>query len=264
MKFKKLLILILPIACVFLITTTNVNGSSGTKLAYIYYDDTTTANSYYNFLNNEGFNIDLIDVDVIASGMFDSHDIIIIGPDLGSWGTLHMDETKEAIVDNSGAAIIGLGNGGWAFFGIDGLSLYLGYDNGGSITGITNIDVIDDGHRIFNTPNDLPIGNIQLYLTGSTVFYTVSPPSHVELFGNVAGISVYYCLCSEYDRYFLWGFESSPGAMTTNGKNLFLNILDYLGPTESEGIPGYNMLLILGIFSVLSLLIFRKKLNKKI
>jgi hypothetical protein len=263
MKLRKSLVLILPFACFLLILTPNVQGNSA-KLAYIYYDDTTTANSYYNFLYNEGFAIDVIDVDVIASGMFNSHDIIIIGPDLGSWGTLYMDDTKEGIVDDSGAAIIGLGNGGWAFFGISGLNLYIGYDNGGSTTGITNIDVIDDDHKIFNSPNDLPTGNIQLYLTGSTVYYTVAPPSHVELFGNVAGSSTYYCLCSEHERYFLWGFESSPGAMTTSGKNLFLNILNYLGPRESEGILGYNILLILGTISVLSLMIIWKKFNKKI
>jgi len=258
MKLRKFLVFFFSITIVLLFIMPNVHGNSA-KLAYIYYNDPTTASSYNTFLASEGFSINLIDVDFITTGTFDTHDIIIIGPDLGSWSTLYMDETKEAIIDDSNLPIIGLGNGGFAFFGLDGLSLYIGYDNGGSISSITNIDVIEDTHAIFNTPNDLPSGNIQLYSSGSDVYYapTTSVPD-VTLYGKVAGSSIYYCLTQQYDRYFLWGFDNSPSTMTQDGKDLFINLLNYFTPPES-GIFGYNILILIGIISISVIILIKKK-----
>jgi len=262
MKFKKFLIFILPIMIVLLIFTPNVHGNSA-ELAYIYYNDPTTAISYNSFLTSEGFTVDLIDVDNITTGIFDVHDVIIIGPDLGSWSNLYMDNTKESIVDNSNLPIIGLGNGGWAFFGLDGLGLYIGYDNGGTTSGITHIDVVDDTHQIFNTPNDLPSGTIQLYTSGSSVYYAAlgTVPGYVDVYGKVASSSYSYCLCEEEDRYFLWGFEDSPSTMTQNGKDLFVNLIYYYAPSAG-GIFGYNSLILIGIFSVSTIILIKKKNNK--
>ena len=262
MKFKKFLILALPILIVLLMFSPKVHGNSA-ELAYIYYDDPTTANSYKSFLVDEGYNIDLIDVDIIITGTFDTYDVIIIGPDLGSWSALYMDNTKEGIVDDSDLPIIGLGNGGFAFFGLDGLSLYIGYDNGGSTIDITNIDVIDDTHQIFNTPNDLPDGNIQLFSPGSRVYYApTSIVPGVTLHGTVAGSSNQYCLSQEDYRYFLWGFEDSPSTMTQNGKDLFVNIINYYAPSSESGIFGYEILILIGIVSLSTIILIKKKFKK--
>ncbi len=263
MKFKKFLILILPILIILLMFTPNVHGNS-VKLAYIYYDDPTTANSYNSFLTSEGFSIDLIDVDIITTGTFDTHDIIIIGPDLGSGGGLYMSMAKVSIVNDSGAPIIGLGNGGYAFFGLNGISLYIGYDEGSSTIDITNIDVVDDAHAIFNTPNDLPSGNIQLYSPGSRVYFIplATVPGNVDVYGKVASSSYSYCICAEDTRYFLWGFEDSLRTMSQNGKDLLINIINYYAPPAESGIFGYNLLILIGIVSVTTIILIKKKCTK--
>lgn len=263
MKLSKLLILIFPIMIILSIITPNVRGKSA-KLAYIYMDDPITATSYHSFLYNEGFTIDRIHVDFITTGIFDSHDIIIIGPD---WVPFYRDYyAKMVIIDSSGADIIGLGNGGYTFFGLDGLGLKIGFDEGSSTYDITHIDVVDDAHQIFNIPNNIASGTVHLYSPGSIVYYIPfsTVPSDVDVYGKVASSSYNYCLCAEDRRYFLWGFEDSPDSMTQNGKDLFINLLNYYAPEESKGIPGFNILIIIGIFSLLSLIILREKFHKKI
>ncbi|MFW9993622.1 MAG: right-handed parallel beta-helix repeat-containing protein [Candidatus Odinarchaeota archaeon] len=224
--------------------TRNIFKNNGRgKIAYILYNDNATADAYKSLLEANGFSTDLYTNSSIPSIVFDQYDLILIGSDTGSfadWGT-----TSEVnILEGSGKQIIGLGEGGYAFFGK--LSLAIGYGNGYH-GALNNITVVDSSHPVFNTPVPIGPGTVQLYSSTSHVgIYLPTPPSDVVLLGREPPIgeppidSVYYPLVQEKERYLLWGFTAGPGSMTQVGKDLFLNIISYIFNSSQAHDSGSN------------------------
>ncbi|MBN1222558.1 MAG: PEGA domain-containing protein [Candidatus Aminicenantes bacterium] len=195
------------------------------RIAYVYDGDTDTANSFKDFLETKGFQVTLVPLSTVSSGMFSAYDLIIICTDTGYWDNINQVQA----INNSGKPIIGQGRGGYYFFGE--LNLNIGYPNGMSAED-TNLIVLESSHPVFNSPNDMNVTigqNISLYtstISRSIHLYSQSIPviplaESVDFPGN-------YLLLIEQERYMLWGFAAGPNAMTKRGKDLFENVVHFM------------------------------------
>lgn len=232
-------------------------------ITFIYYDDATSADSYKTFLEDNGFSVDLIHTVDIVDGMFSDYDIIIIGSDTGYLMNWEGSTAQVTAIDDSDLPIIGLGNGGFAFFGQgDGIDIGCGWDNGNPFFSTrTQITVVDSDHKIFNKPNHIPSGTIQIYNIGSLGAYCIYSESDQVALGVDPSSSTQYLLMLEEERYLFWGFDNSPDAMAIIGKYLFINIINYFTPEKDAGIPGYNFLFLLGIISIVTIMALKTKLS---
>jgi hypothetical protein len=205
------------------------------KLAYLLRDE-DTARDYVELFNANQIKVDLIGVDELT---IDSHDLskyalIIIGPRTGEvedWGT---DEALTALIE-AGRPTLGLGRGGYAFFGK--LELYMGYPNGryGQEIGAYAADM---GHIIWLTPHDLKLEKpeVELYSDTTHVGIPFEPISTVEYLGRELRDDSHYSIVREAtyrynDRawhHALWGYDAGPSLMTAQGRRLLFNVAWYM------------------------------------
>jgi phosphodiesterase/alkaline phosphatase D-like protein len=194
-------------------------------IAHIYSTDDTGANSYKSLLEDNGYSVTLIAMSDVATTDFSTYDLIIVDSDTGSWD----DPASVSAVDGSANPIIGLGEGGYDFFGQLGLNTGRPHGWHGSNN---SIYIVDTSHPIFNMPNSITIPEdtiIQLYTTTNHVGIDLpSIPENVVVLGREADEVEHYPLTLENDRYLFWGFTASPESMTQVGKDLFLNVVDFL------------------------------------
>jgi hypothetical protein len=196
------------------------------NVAYIHYEEDASAVDYQSLLNSYGCSTTLIPShEIVTTGLY-AYDLIIVGTDTG-YLTTWMDEQNVAAVESSGKPVVGLGNGGYWYFGQLGLSI--GKPYGGN--GIKNsIEVIDPNSSLFNTPYAVDIQQdltLQLYTETNHIGIYLWPtlPETVTGFGREVNDAGYYPLVAEHKRYMFWGFTESPQKMTEVGKMLFINIV---------------------------------------
>ena len=226
MKFKKLSIFIIILFIALLPSGLALRRTG--KIAVIYNDTDTVIQSgpsFRNFLHNDGHSADLINITDIMSTDLSAYDLILIDDNsgfLGSWGST----TEVSYINNSGKPIIGIGDGGYAFFGK--LNLDIGYDNGG--LGVSDeVHITNTSHAIFN------------------IRYTIQNGTN-DICTGLSGF---------------WGFYVGSLPFTTTGEQLFLNVITYyLPPSSGDTIPSYNLTLILGMIAIISMMIIIKKKNK--
>jgi len=195
-------------------------------VAYIYLDDEEAAQSFQSLLMRYGCLTTLIKVDDVATISLDSFDLIIVANDTGQWSTW-VDSESITPIDRSGKPILGLGKGGYDFFGQFELSIGRPngmHDDGGSIY------ATDPSHFLFGAPYpiDIPEGGVmQLYTaTGQVILYLWPEiPETVTVLAKSVGNPGYYPLALESDQYVFWGFMESPPKMTEIGKSLFINVV---------------------------------------
>ncbi|TKJ38685.1 MAG: hypothetical protein CEE38_02990 [Planctomycetes bacterium B3_Pla] len=195
------------------------------SVAYIHEREVEAAESYQSLLVSYGCLTTLIGLDDVVTTPLDSYDLVIVGHDTGmlsSWG----ESDSVAAIDNSGKPILGLGEGGYAFFGK--LDLEIGWPNGmhGSRD---SIEVIDPNNSLFSVPYAIDVPDdrvLQLYTETEHVDLHLWPmPETVTALGKQVESHGYYPLALEHDRYVLWGFTASPDNMTQLGKDLFINVV---------------------------------------
>ncbi len=215
------------------------------EVAYVYMSDFAAANSYKGLLEANGYPTTLIPIQSITEGIFDDYDLIILADDTGwnkYWGT---DPSQATIVYNSGKRVLGLGEGGYAYFGQ--VDLYIGSSHGnqGVHGNLDSIVVVDDTHLIFNSPNSIDSGTIQLYNYDSrqVSIHFSTTPEDVVLLGQEPA-SEHYPIVLEKGRYLLWGFRESVDMMTQTGKDLMVNVISYLsghwGPIYIDSNDDFN------------------------
>jgi hypothetical protein len=149
--------------------------------------------------------------------------LVIIGPDTGSlsnWGTT---PALNAILE-SRKPVLGLGEGGYAFFGK--VKLAIGWPNGAMSQG----DALYGSNPqdpFWSVPYDITFGNepIRLYQkqAPSRVIYFPQVPSDVIVFGYDENHPLYANIAQELNKYMLWGFGGGPSLMTDAGRRLFAN-----------------------------------------
>ncbi|MGA1869354.1 MAG: right-handed parallel beta-helix repeat-containing protein [bacterium] len=235
--------------------------SGAFTIAYIYKNDISTANEYQLFLEENLYSVTLIQMEAIATVDFSSFNLIIVGPDTGylsQWqlSRLYQIALKESIftellapqlttrytftwlgdtmainkLKNSGKPIIGLGEGGYSYFGK--LGLDIGYGQGWH-GAQSSVYALNSAHQIWRTPNKIPIPTnniVQLYTSPQetvAIYYTTEKPGVLPL-GRQSDNTTHFPLIAQDGHYLLWGYGGSPDDMTISGQSLFLNIITSL------------------------------------
>ena len=97
------------------------------RVAYIWLNDLTTAVAYQNLLQANSYSVELVHMDDVATTLWSRYNLIMIGPETGdgpNWGT----PAAVGALQQYATPILGLGEGGYAFFGQ--VKLDIGYPNG--------------------------------------------------------------------------------------------------------------------------------------
>jgi len=174
----------------------------------------------------DGRSIEALGVDDVATTAWDSYDLVIVAHDT-QYESTWSDPNAVAAIADSGRPVVGLGDGGYDFFGLLRLSIGNPYGGHGSKH---SIEVIDPNSSPFNTPYSIETPQdriLQLYTETDHVGIYLWPtiPETVTVLGREVNDVGYYPLVVEQNRYMLWGFTESPRKMTEVGKRLFINIV---------------------------------------
>jgi parallel beta-helix repeat protein len=207
------------------------NYPTSYSVAFIYSTNLDSAQSYKSLLETNGVTVDLVPKSIAEAWNYSSYGLILISDDTGLCETWEPAAAVSAIY-RTGKPILGLGEGGYAFFGK--LALDIGYPHGWH--GYENrIYVVDVGHRIFNYPMDISIPPdkiiqlySQLYTSSNVGIYLPSPVEGVTPLGRESTDANHYSMIQEDTHYVLWGFSNSPADMTQTGKDLFINLALWL------------------------------------
>jgi hypothetical protein len=196
--------------------------------AYLWRDDLPTADDYSQLLEAHGFHVDLIPLANVPTTNWSRYSLALIGPETGadaSWGT----PQAVAVLAQYRVPILGLGEGGYAFFGE--LGLAIGYPHGWH-GAETRTCAMDTAHQVWNGPYDIPMPRervVTLYKhTNHVGIQVLRPSSDLTLLGREPADQVHYNLIQQTSRYLLWGFDAGPAAMTADGWHLFVNVARYL------------------------------------
>lgn len=204
------------------------NGKSG-KIAYVYRGNTEDATSFYNLLVGAGYSVDLVPLADVLSTDFSVYDLILIADDSGSlsqWGTSGDTDAQVAKIVTGFKPIIGLGEGGYAFFGR--IPLFIGWPNGWH--GLQK--------QVKKSPgapspyyNSLASDPVTHYTTpvNSVGIYTGTKPLPADLIVIGQEVPTYdHASLAQEDCRLLWGASGNPLAMSADGKTLFLNAVSYM------------------------------------
>ncbi len=208
--------------------STETDGMSLPHVLYIYDYNRTAKDSFGSLLEMYGISVNSVSVKNLEQVTLTDYDLIIVGDD-ASWSEPFKDGLFVAAVEDSGKPVLGLGDGGYDFFGE--LELRIGNPYGGH-GGKNSIRVIDPEYSLFSTPYPIEIPDdriLQLYTETRHVGIYLWPdvPETVFVIASEPDDPGYYPLVMEHNRYMLWGFTESPEKMTPTGKKVFINTVIY-------------------------------------
>jgi hypothetical protein len=196
------------------------------RVAYVWDADSAKAAQVKALLDGNELLVDLVNMADLKSTDLAPYQLLIVGPDTGLeavWG----DATSVAHLRDSGKPVLGLGDGGHAFFGK--LSLALGYSNG-TPKADAEVHAVDPAHTVWSQPYDLVLGGAAPLLAvyqapaspGVAVNLDQVPPD-VEVLAQRPSEPNYAWLAREKSRFLLWGFNGGPATMTVEGRELLVN-----------------------------------------
>ncbi|MCP4347320.1 MAG: hypothetical protein GY795_17580 [Desulfobacterales bacterium] len=218
-RFRKNFIIVIICLCTYLPSNANAFLSG-----YIYSSDNNMADTYKSFLDTNGYSTTIIPTDTAGSSDFSQFDLIIIGNDTGS-----LSDEIVLKINESGLPVIGIGEGGYSFFGKNNLNTGYGNVRNGEVN---EIFVTDITHPIYNLPDKINIPDdnvVQIYTDTLHIGIFLSPiPQNVTVLGREPSDNNHYPLVTENEKYLLWGFTGSPDSMTQTGKSIFINSVNYL------------------------------------
>jgi hypothetical protein len=205
-------------------------AATGEKIAFVYSGttDSTTALQFKSFLDLRGYATTLIPAASIVGTDFSAYQLIILGQNTGSMNSW---QTTQAVstISGSGKPVIGIGEGGYAYFGK--LALHIGYPLGASGSG-TDLRTNMSGHPVFTYPSPVfvtgdtvvtlfstAVGNHPIYLPGTDSLVTVigrtgEAPDYASI--AVQGSNAYYA------------HNATPGDMTAAGRDVFSNLVRFM------------------------------------
>ena len=193
------------------------------RVLYVYTSDPGTGTAYKELLEGNGLSVDVVHVSGVPElALQQDYQLIIVGPETGdgsSWGT---PAALSAII-NSEVPVLGLGEGGYAYFGK--ISYTIGYPNGAHSSG-TSIEWGLASDQIWRNPYDVDRSSaaLQLYnASNGRVDIYLSGEGSLEVFGTYPGDPNYADLVMENEFHTLWGFVAGPATMTDLGKQVFVN-----------------------------------------
>jgi uncharacterized repeat protein (TIGR01451 family) len=203
-------------------------GKSGT-IAYVFRGNTIDATSFYNLLVGAGYSVDLVPLADVLTTDFSAYDLILIADDTGNldqWGTPSLTAAQVTKITDGFKPIIGLGEGGYAFFGR--IPLFIGWPNGWH-------GPQDQVKKSASAPGpyytSLASDPVQQYTTpvNSVGIYTGTKPLPADLIVVGQEVPTYdHASLAQQDCRLLWGASGNPLAMSTDGRTLFLNAVSYM------------------------------------
>ncbi len=204
------------------------------KIAYVYREDTYTAGKFKTLLTANGYGVDLIPLSTVTSTIFSGYTAIVIAQDTGSLDQWGSTASQVAQITAGGKPTLGLGEGGYAFFGKQGK--FTGWPHGWHGPN-DRVLAVNTGLAYFHDPYDfsgllsdpltlytLPVNEVGIYLVGQppdATAFGMEPPAVVN--GNPDHAPLITQSCDG-----LWGFSNGPQDMTTDAGHLFVNALNYL------------------------------------
>jgi uncharacterized repeat protein (TIGR01451 family) len=199
------------------------------KLAFVYYGNAANATSYYNFLVNAEYSVTLVPLNKVLTTDFGLFDLIMVADDTGSldkWGTPGQTDDQVAQIMAANKPIIGLGEGGYAFYGQVGLFIgwYQGW-HGPQDTLQKSGGPLD---LIFyaGIPSNL-VNTYQVMENSVGIYLGLGYPQDVIPIGLEYPTSDHAPLILQ-GCHLLWGNSGNPLEMTGDGKAVFLNGLAYM------------------------------------
>ena len=206
-----------------------------TNLAYVYQRDTATAADFKTLLESAGFGVDLIAQSAVTATNFAPYHAILIADDTGNLDTWGAGLSQVTPITAPNKPIIGLGEGGYAFFGQ--LGSTIGWPNGwhGPLDRIENPVPVPSAYYVdpydftglLGSPIGLytdPVNEVGIYLAGG------KPASGMTVLGwepaGVTGLKDHAPLITDGCRQ-LWGFSDGPASMNDTGRRLFINAVIY-------------------------------------
>ncbi len=198
------------------------------RIAYVFRGNTLDASSFFNLLTSHGYTVDLIPLSSVLTTDFSVYQLILVADDTGSlnqWGLTGFTAAQVAKLTLPNIPIIGLGEGGYAFFGQ--LSMFIGWPHGWH------------GPQIKVNPNPgappdffigIAPGSITHYTTpvNSVGIYTKPGiPPDVTLVADEVPPDDHTQIAFQGCRL-LWGASGNPLLMTADGQTMFLNSVGYM------------------------------------
>ena len=194
------------------------------KVVYVHKGDLDTAEAYRQLIEANGVAVDQLDMAQLPTANLRPYSLVIVAPetgDLSEWGT---DAMVRRIIEFK-QPVLGLGKGGYAFFGK--LKLNIGWGNGAHGTGDSVVRESFNDH-FWHYPYDFLVAEQriwQLYAEPSprVGIFLGNQPTGVQVFGYNNAQGQYADLIMENGRYLLWGFDKGPKSMTEDGRKLLVN-----------------------------------------
>ncbi len=200
-------------------------------IAYIHEKDTASAAAFETLLNSEGYSVQLVHMNDVMSTNFGNFQLIIVGDDTGKLDSWHSNPIGAEHVARGGAPIVGVGEGGYAYFGQ--LNMQIGWANGWH--GNQKEIIGNAALPYFQVPYDLTAllpGPLALYnqATNEVGIHLPAPVAGVTPLGREPNDKTHYPLIAERFAnvcHQLWGFSGNPRLMNNNGHKLFANAVRY-------------------------------------
>jgi hypothetical protein len=207
------------------------------RVAYIYNTDTASRDSFSALLTGRGVQVAQVALSAVVATDFSTVQTIIIGNDTGEkgvWG----DSAIVSKIAAAGKPIVGIGQGGYAFFGAAGLGLDIGYGRGALHITESQAHMNYPGQTILAAPTPIDAPHDRLLTLYTAGVNAVAP----LVSGAAAGTPLAYASKSffgaPYDAlmpltaqraanrcHALWGFTAAPSLMTPTGQDLFVNFV---------------------------------------
>ena len=215
-------------------------GQAG-DIAYVFRGNTEDATSFYSLLTTAGYTVTLVPLSAVTTTDFSLFDMTIIANDTGSldsWGTppaaTSTAQVAKIIAPNK--PILGLGEGGYAFFGR--LSLFIGWPQGWH--GPQNVLNRAAGFpaAIFSGVGSDPLQHYIIPTNSVGIYIKPSYPSDVIPVA-MENPPLDHSSIIQQDCKMLWGNSGNPTGMTgsPDGTLLFLNTVNYTHGLSCSKLP---------------------------
>jgi hypothetical protein len=195
-------------------------------VAYLYAADKNSADAFKAVLDADGFRAELIESGRAGKVDFSKYGMVVIGKDTErvEW------EDIAAAVAKAGRPVLGLGEGGYMFFGHRGLKLAIGSPHGAhnELTFAQAVIPVDPEKSPFWTRVGISGKTIPVFKSsGNVQIYVPKPIDRVVLLGRDQNSDNYYTIVRQDDQFVLWGYTGVPDDFTAEGRKLFLATCRY-------------------------------------
>ena len=195
------------------------------RFAFVYLNDEPAATKFQQLLAENNHTTDLVRLDAVKATDWKKYSAVIVGSDIEqAWSTTEAEAIADAKVP-----VLGLGEGGYYFFGK--LNLGIGSPNGyhGGEVGVQAAQATNTDYWTTAKLDQPASDELMLYSSSShvAIFLSNLSPGEIPL-GYELRSKSYAPIIEQDRRYVLWGFTGSPEKMTPLGKRLFIHTCLYV------------------------------------